>query len=235
MPSELSLSVFFPAYNDELSIPVLIARTFETLKGYAADFEVIIINDGSADHTGAVVRELQTTYGPRLRLVNHERNLGYGAALQSGFRAAQNDLIFYTDGDGQYDVAELPLLLANMKPGVGLVNGFKVDRSDAWYRRLLGFTYKSLMRILFHIRLSDIDCDFRLIRRSLLEKIELTSTSGAICLELVHKLERSGTRTIEVPVHHRPRLHGRSQFFRIRPLFTTFKQLVPLFFRLRMS
>jgi glycosyltransferase involved in cell wall biosynthesis len=235
MQPELSLSVFFPAYNDELSITALIEKTFEVLTSYTGDFEVIIINDGSEDHTAEVVRELQTTYGPRLRLVNHERNLGYGAALQSGFRAAQNDLVFYTDGDGQYDVAELPLLLEQMQPGVGLVNGFKVGRSDAWYRRLLGSTYKLLMRILFHIRLSDIDCDFRLIRRSLLEKIELTSTSGTICLELVHKLERSGARTVEVPVHHRARLYGRSQFFRIGPLFRTLKQLVPLFFRLKMS
>src|SRR6476661_1691240 len=99
MGPELSLSVFFPAYNDALSVPALIARTFETLKVYAGDFEVIIVNDGSEDHTGDVVRELQATYGPRLRLVNHERNLGYGAALQSGFRAAQKDLVFYTDGD----------------------------------------------------------------------------------------------------------------------------------------
>jgi glycosyltransferase involved in cell wall biosynthesis len=235
MSSKLSLSVFFPAYNDALSIPALIEKTFEVVAPYTCDFEVIIINDGSVDDTGDVVRALQARFGPRLRLVNHERNLGYGAALQSGFRAAQKDLVFYTDGDGQYDVAELPLLLEQMKPGIGLVNGFKVARSDAWYRKILGSVYKELMRFLFRIRLSDVDCDFRLIRRSLLQNIHLSSTSGAICLELVHKLERSGTRTVEVPVQHRPRLHGRSQFFRIGPLFRTFKQLVPLFFRLRIS
>jgi glycosyltransferase involved in cell wall biosynthesis len=235
MSNPLSLSVFFPAYNDALSVPTLIEKSFEVAAAYTSDFEVIIINDGSADGTGDVVRALQERFGPRLRLVNHERNLGYGAALRSGFRAARKELVFYTDGDGQYDVRELPLLLEHMKPGVGLVNGFKTNRSDGWYRKFLGSAYKDLMRFLFRIRLSDVDCDFRLIRRSLLENIQLTSTSGTICLELVYKLERTGARTIEVPVNHRPRLHGRSQFFRIGPLFRTFKQLVPLFFRLRMN
>jgi glycosyltransferase involved in cell wall biosynthesis len=230
-----SLSVFFPAFNDALSIPTLIEKAFDVAGAYTSDFEIIIINDGSVDGTGDVVRSLQERYGPRLRLVNHERNLGYGAALQSGFHAARKELVFYTDGDGQYDVSELPLLLKQMKSDVGLVNGIKMNRSDAWYRKILGSAYKELMRFLFRIRLSDVDCDFRLIRRSLLQDIRLSSTSGTICLELVHKLERTGARTVEVPVHHRPRLHGRSQFFRVGPLFRTFKQLVPLFFRLRRS
>jgi glycosyltransferase involved in cell wall biosynthesis len=230
-----SLSVFFPAYNDALSVPTLVENTFEILNCWADDFEVIIVNDGSTDGTAEVVRTLQKQYGPRLRLITHEKNLGYGAALQSGFRSAQKELVFYTDGDGQYDVDDLPLLLEHVEPDVGLVNGFKINRSDAWYRRLLGSAYNSLLRVLFHIRLSDIDCDFRLIRRSLLENIELMSTSGTICLELVHKLERTGARTVEVPVHHHRRLHGTSQFFRVRPLFKTAAQLVPLFFRLRMT
>lgn len=216
-------------------MPALIGTTFETLKDYPAPFEVIVVNDGSADETGAVVCQLQAVYGPRLRLINHEKNLGYGAALRTGFSAAQNDLVFYTDGDGQYDVSELLLLLAQMKPEVGLVNGFKISRSDAWYRGVLGAAYKNLMRKLFRISLSDIDCDFRLIRRSLLKNIELHSTSGTICLELIHKLERNGAAIVEVPVHHRPRLYGRSQFFRIGPLFKTAAQLVPLFVRLKMS
>jgi glycosyltransferase involved in cell wall biosynthesis len=235
MRSGLSLSVFFPAYNDALSIPALIEKTFDVLAHYELDFEVIVINDGSVDDTGDVVGALQARYGPRLRLVTHRRNMGYGAALQSGFRAAEKDLVFYTDGDGQYDVAELPLLLEQMKPDVGLVNGYKVTRSDAWYRRILGSLYKAFMRALFQIHLSDVDCDFRLIRRSLLKSFDLTSTSGTICLELVHGLEQSGWRTVEVPVNHYPRLHGSSQFFRLRPLIRTFTQLLPLFFRLRLG
>jgi glycosyltransferase involved in cell wall biosynthesis len=204
------------------------------LRQYGGKFEVIVVNDGSKDNTAKVLRALQGTYGEQLRVVTHKRNLGYGAALQSGFRAAKNDLVFYTDGDGQYDVAELPLLLDRMAPGVGLVNGFKVTRHDAWYRTILGNVYKSLIRALFNIKISDVDCDFRLIRRNLVSGLELDSTSGTICLELVHKLEHSGMRTVEVPVHHYPRLYGRSQFFRIRPLLTTFLQLVPLYFRLKL-
>lgn len=234
LPRAASISVFFPAFNDARSLPELIAKTFAVLRQYGGEFEVIVVNDGSKDATADVLRTLQSTYGEQLRIVTHQCNLGYGAALQSGFRAAQNDLVFYTDGDGQYDVAELPLLLERMEPAVGLVNGFKIARHDAWYRALLGNAYKSVIRAAFNIKLSDVDCDFRLIRRNVLSGIDLNSTSGTICLELVHKLEHSGIRTVEVPVHHYPRLYGRSQFFRLRPLLTTFLQLVPLFFRLKL-
>jgi glycosyltransferase involved in cell wall biosynthesis len=226
------LSVFFPAYNDAPSLPELIGKTFRTLEELSRDFEVIVVNDGSTDETGQVLVKLQRQYGSRLRIVTHPQNLGYGAALRSGFREAQKELVFYTDGDGQYDVGELPLLLDRWKPDVGLVNGCKISRNDAWYRAVTGTAYKTLVRHLFQIQLADVDCDFRLIRRCLLEHIDLRSTSGTICVELVHKLERSGTRIVQVPVHHYPRLHGKSQFFRPRPLLNTFSQLAVLFFQL---
>jgi glycosyltransferase involved in cell wall biosynthesis len=226
-----SLSVFFPAYNDAPSLPALVDAAFNILNKCADDFEVIVINDGSRDETAAVLDRLTSTYGSRLRVITHSVNRGYGAALRSGFEAASKEWVFYTDGDGQYDINELPALLAHISFDVGLVNGYKLERNDPRRRIWIGNLYNMFARLLFRIRIRDIDCDFRLIRRSLLEDARLSCTSGAICVELVRKLEMSPYRVIEVGVRHYPRRHGRSQFFRVRSLAVTFYQLARLYLR----
>ena len=226
-----SLSVFFPAYNDAPSLPDLLAKTFRALEEHVADYEVIVVNDGSYDDTGKVLEELRRQYHPYLRVVTHEQNRGYGGALRTGFASASKDFVFYTDGDGQYDPGELPKLLELMTPDTGLVNGYKLERHDPAHRIWIGSTYNFCARLLFGIRIRDIDCDFRLIRRSLLEEIRLTSTSGTICVELVRKLELTGCGVVETGVHHYARLHGKSQFFRLKSLATTLGELIRLWVR----
>ncbi len=227
-----SLSVFFPAYEDGNSIGALVTRVFEVLESHVPDHEVIVVNDGSKDHTGRVLQQLQDIYGPeRMRIVTHPRNLGYGAALRSGFAAATKEFVFYTDGDGQYDVRELPLLLDACGPMGSWVNGYKANRADSAHRLMIGGLYNQFSRWLFSLYLRDVDCDFRLIRRSLIDVDQLTSTSGTICVELVHQLESNGHRATEVPVSHLPRLHGSSRFFRPVPLARTFAQIVALFLK----
>jgi glycosyltransferase involved in cell wall biosynthesis len=223
-----SLSVFFPAFNDAPSLPELIRNTFAVLREHVDDFEVIVVNDGSSDNTGEVLAKLREEFAPQLRVITHEKNRGYGGALRSGFAAASKEFVFYTDGDGQYDVLELPKLLERMTDGVGLVNGYKLERNDPKHRIWIGSAYNRFARFLFRVQIRDIDCDYRLIRRSLLDDIQLTSTSGTICVELVRKLELSPFRVVEVGVRHYPRLHGRSQFFRVRSLLRTLYQLVRL-------
>lgn len=227
-----SLSVFFPAYNDALSLPALIGKTFEVLNTVAEQFEVIVVNDGSADSTASVLKDLQARFGPRLIVIEHPENRGYGAALRTGFGAVKYELVFYTDADGQYDVGELPLLLEPMSGAVGLVNGFKLKRHDPWHRICIGWTYNKFARALFGITLRDIDCDFRLIRREVLKNLNLRSNTGSICVELVRGIELSGCGIVEIGVHHYPRRHGRSQFFRFRKLLTTLRQLAELYWRL---
>jgi glycosyltransferase involved in cell wall biosynthesis len=227
-----SLSAFFPAYNDAPTLTPLIEKTFAVLGEMADVFEVIVVNDGSGDDTAAVLRQLQARFGPRLRVIEHERNRGYGGALRSGLEAARFNLIFYTDGDGQYDVGELPRLLGEMKDGVGLVNGYKLERHDPWHRIGIGWLYNRFARALFGIELRDIDCDFRLMRREVLRPLDLRSDTGSICVELVRGIELSGCGVVEVGVHHYPRLHGRSQFFRVRSLVATARQLMELYWRL---
>ncbi len=209
-------------------MPELAAKAMAVLTEHAEDFEVIAVNDGSQDDTGAVLEHLRQQYAPHFRVITHPENRGYGGALRSGFAAATKELVFYTDGDGQYDVGELPTLLALMTPAVGLVNGYKLERSDPWHRIWIGRVYNAFARFLFRIRIRDIDCDFRLIRLEILRRAELSSTSGTICVELVRKLELSGCEVREVGVHHYPRRHGQSQFFRVRSLLQTLRQLIRL-------
>jgi glycosyltransferase involved in cell wall biosynthesis len=227
-----SVSVLFPAYNDSPSIPGLIVKTFEVLESVVADFEVIVVNDGSKDDTGEVLNELSLQMGPRMRVIHHDVNRGYGGALRTGLAAATKEFVFYTDGDGQYDVSELPNLMREVTPAVGLVNGYKIKRQDPRHRIAIGWLYNRFARFLFRVRLRDIDCDYRLIRRSILDPSTLTSTSGTICVEMVKKMEMSGTEVVEVPVSHYPRWHGRSQFFRVKALLSTFGELCRLFARM---
>lgn len=218
--ADLGISVFFPAFNDAGSIPTLVATALEILPTLTNDYEVIVVNDGSTDETAARVEELSRNY-PKVRIVNHERNLGYGAALRSGFRHAMKDLVFYTDGDGQYDVRELPNLHRLMTDRVDVVNGYKTKRSDASSRKVLGAIYNHAARIMFRLPIRDVDCDFRLIRRTCLQDLDIQSATGAVCVEIISKLHRAGCVFAEAPVSHYPRIHGRSQFFTFRRVLNT--------------
>jgi glycosyltransferase involved in cell wall biosynthesis len=224
-----NLSLFLPAYNDAPALPRLIEQVFRYASECAENFEVIIVNDASQDDSDRVIETLRSRFGPRLGVVRHSKNRGYGGALRSGFRACKKEFVFYTDGDGQYDMADLPKLVEQMKPGVGLVNGYKISRSDAWYRVLLGETYLFVVRHAFWLKIRDVDCDFRLIRRSALRNIDLTTESGAICVELVRKIQDTGCEIVQVPVRHLPRLHGSSQFFRFKNLWRMIVDLQVLF------
>jgi glycosyltransferase involved in cell wall biosynthesis len=214
------ISVFFPAFNDAGSIGALVEAALEVLPALTKDYEVIVVNDGSTDRTAEVLDELARK-DSNVRIVHHGHNQGYGAALQTGFRNAQKDLVFYTDGDGQYDVSELPTLLRLLTDDVDVVNGYKIKRSDANSRKVLGAIYNQTARLLFRLPIRDVDCDFRLIRRSRVQEIQIESSTGAICVELVSKLHRSGCVFVEAPVGHYPRLHGHSQFFTFSRVWNT--------------
>jgi glycosyltransferase involved in cell wall biosynthesis len=225
MPSDRAqtppgLSVFFPAYNDSGTIASMVIRAVQAASELTPDFEVIVVNDGSSDATADVADELARTY-PNVRVVHHPKNRGYGGALQTGFRSATKDLVFYTDGDAQYDPSELGALWARMGPDVDLVNGYKISRSDPWHRIVIGRVYHHVVKVLFGLRVRDVDCDFRLLRRAIFERVHLEKTSGVICLELMKKIHDAGFRIAEVPVHHYHRAFGRSQFFNFRRIFKT--------------
>ena len=198
------------------------------------DFEIVVVNDGSRDHTADVLAELERMI-PELRVVQHEKNQGYGGALRTGFASAAKELVFYTDGDAQYDPRELKALVDVMDDGVDFVNGYKIGRSDPLHRIIIGRLYHWTVRIAFGLQLRDVDCDFRLFRRSIFDRVELTKSSGVICVELMKKVQDAGYSIREVPVHHYHRAYGKSQFFNfprvVRTLYDLFRLWVDLVLR----
>lgn len=225
------VSIFFPCYNDAKSIRKLVENAFSTIKKHTNKYEVIVINDASIDNSKKVLQKLSQKY-KHLKVITHLQNRGYGGVLRSGFKAARYGLIFYTDGDGQYDVRELPLLLSLMTKDCDFINGIKMTRHDPTYRIVIGNLYSFMTRWLFWIPIYDIDCDFRLVRKSLVKKLNLKSSSGSICIELVKKAQRAGAKFRQISVHHLERRHDVSQFFRMDRILQTFGELIKLWVKL---
>jgi glycosyltransferase involved in cell wall biosynthesis len=219
-PRRPGLSFFFPAYNDAGTIASLVIQAIRVAGKLTDDFEVLVVNDGSQDATGAIAEELMRTY-PQVRVIHHARNRGYGGALRTGFSAATKPLIAYTDGDAQYDPSELEGLWHQLTPEVDIVTGYKISRSDPLHRVVIGRIYHHVVRLMFRLRVRDVDCDFRLMRREIFDRIRLERDTGVICLEMMRKIQDAGCRVVEVPVHHYHRTHGRSQFFNFRRVFWT--------------
>jgi glycosyltransferase involved in cell wall biosynthesis len=214
------LSVFFPAYNDSGTIASLVITAVRTAQRLTPDYEVIVVNDGSADRTAEILDELARLY-PQVRIVHHERNRGYGGALRTGFETASRELVFYTDGDAQYDPAEMEALWRRLDDRVDMVNGYKISRSDPLHRVIIGRVYHHTVSLLFGLKVRDVDCDFRLMRRAIFQKVRLEKNSGVICLEMMKKIQDAGFRIAEVPVHHYHRAYGKSQFFNFGRLCRT--------------
>ncbi|MEW6610016.1 MAG: glycosyltransferase family 2 protein [Patescibacteria group bacterium] len=231
MAYPLSISAFFPCYNDKGTIATMVLEMKKVLEALTFDYEIIVVDDNSTDGSRELLRELQHTV-PQLKLVFHEKNMGYGAALQSAFKACTRDIIFYTDGDAQYDIRELPKLLEKLTADTDVVNGYKVKRSDPWYRLIIGGFYQVVMRFIFCLPIRDPDCDFRVMRKRALDAIECTSTTGTICIELVKRLDLAGAKFAEVDVSHYFRTYGKSQFFNFPRVARTLWHLIGLWFTL---
>jgi glycosyltransferase involved in cell wall biosynthesis len=214
------LSFFFPAYNDGGTIASLVIRAVHVASRLTRDFEVIVVNDGSTDATREIVEELVRTY-PQVRVIHHRRNMGYGGAVRTGFAAATKELVAYTDGDAQYDPAEVETLWTRMTPEADMVTGYKISRSDPLHRVVIGKIYHLTVKVMFGLRVRDVDCDFRLMRREIFHRVKLERNTGVICLEMMRKIQDAGFRVVEVPVHHYHRTYGRSQFFNFRRIFWT--------------
>jgi glycosyltransferase involved in cell wall biosynthesis len=226
-----SLSIFFPAYNDAGTIASLALVAHMAARKLTDDYEVIVVDDGSPDHTGELLDEMARTF-PWLKVVHHAKNRGYGGALRTGFETASKDLVFYTDGDAQYDPREMAKLWEACGPDVDFVNGYKIGRSDPLHRVVIGRVYHWFVRTAFRLRLRDVDCDFRLMRRSIFEKVVLTRSSGVICVELMKKVQDHGFRIAQVPVHHYHRSYGKSQFFNFPRVARTLVDLARLWVEL---
>lgn len=227
----VSISVFFPCYNEQENVGRTVEKALEVMQKLNADFEAIIVDDGSSDGTGRIADEIAGRDG-RVKVVHHEGNLGYGAALQSGFNAATKELVFYTDGDGQFDINEMPPLLALMER-YDIVSCYRLNRQDSLIRKINGWCWTMLVCLMFGLKVRDIDCAFKLYKREIFDKIELSSTGALIDAEILARAARKGYRITQKGVHHYPRTSGEQSGASLRVILRAFKELFKLQRRIR--
>ena len=204
------LSYFFPAHNEAGNVEPLVAEALEALPAIAEAFEIIIVDDGSRDATADLANSLAAAHPGIVRAIHHTTNLGYGAALRSGFGAARFDLIAFTDGDRQFRVADLARLTARLvaADAPAVVAGFRIRRADPFVRTLYASLYRIANRIFFGLRVRDVDCACKLFQRSALEDVRVESDGAFFSAELLIKLQASGRDVAEVGVPHHPRTAG---------------------------
>lgn len=227
-----SLTIFFPCYNDGGTIATMIIRAMQTAPAVTDDFEILVINDGSQDDSASILGEMARLYPGRVRLMQEPRPSGYGGVLRKGFSSAQKEWIFYTDGDAQYDPRELVVLSDALGPETDMVNGYKIKRHDPLHRVWIGLAYQYFVKFMFGLVIRDVDCDFRLMRRSIFGGVQLESRSGTITFEMVKKIQDAGFKIREAPVHHYYRQYGISQFFNVRRVLGTLFDLIHWWWRL---
>lgn len=222
----VSISVFFPCYNEQDNITRVVEQALTVLEKLKADFEVIIVNDGSSDSTGQIADEL-AGQKDRVKVVHHRTNLGYGAALQSGFKAATKELVFYTDGDGQFDINEMPPLLRMMEQ-YDIVSCYRLNRQDNLIRKINGWCWTKLICLLFGMKIRDIDCAFKLYKREIFDNIKVVSTGALIDAEILARAVRKGYRVTQQGIHHYPRTAGAQTGANLRVILRAFKELLRL-------
>ncbi|HME81535.1 MAG TPA: glycosyltransferase family 2 protein [Candidatus Eremiobacteraceae bacterium] len=221
-----SLSIFFPAFNEEGIIERTVRDAVAAAQRDVSDFEVIVVDDGSKDATADIVSALAAK-DPRVRLVRHEVNRGYGAALRTGFASATKDFVFFSDADGQFHLDELPATL-ELAHGAPVVAGYRIKRSDPWHRLVIARTYRLVIWTMFGLRIRDIDCAWKLFRRETLGAVELESNGAFISSELLIKLGRAGVPIKEIGVHHYPRTTGVSKGATPKVILKTIRDIVRL-------
>jgi glycosyltransferase involved in cell wall biosynthesis len=217
------VSAFLPCHNEEGNVERVVGAVVRALEALQVPFEVIVVDDGSTDGTAEVARRLAAS-DPRVRLVQHPRNLGYGAALRTGFSASRYPWIFFTDGDGQFDPQDLVRLLPHAA-SADLVVGYRLQRRDPPHRRLFGWLWNLLVRAWFGVRVRDVDCAFKLLRKDVVESLPLRATGAFLSTELLCRAAQRGARIVEVGVPHYPRRWGRQSGGRLDVVLRAFVEL----------
>ncbi len=228
---EESLSVFLPVFNEEGNIKSVVESALELLPSITKYYEIIIVDDGSRDKTGQIADLLSRQY-KEVSVIHHPSNRGYGAALQTGFRVAKNDLIFFTDGDGQFNIKELSKLTALIE-NADIVCGYRVKRADPLLRRINARLYRLLLRVLFDLKITDINCAFKLFKQKLVQNLNFESKSALINAEILVLAQKKGYLIKEVGVSHYPRAKGKQTGAKLPVILRTFAELLKLWRKLK--
>lgn len=229
-PIMKSLTVFFPAHNEVDNIGQLVEKTDKVLSGLVPDYEILVINDGSTDGTRELLDNLVKKV-PRLRPIHHEVNQGYGGAVRTGFRKASKDLVFFSDGDGQFDIGEITMFLAEIDQYDAIL-GYRINRRDPFHRKVFAKCWGMLIRILFGIRVRDLDCAFKMFQRPILEGIDFEAGGAMVTVELLAKLRMKKFRFKEIGVTHYPRSAGVQSGGSPKVILRAFRELFKLYRRL---
>lgn len=225
-----SLSLVLPAHNEQENIEIVVERALEVLPQFTDDFEIIVVNDGSKDHTGAIIDRLAAE-DARVRPVHHIKNRGYGGALTSGFQASTSDYVMFMDADRQFDISDL----ARLSPLVGMfdiVAGFRMERNDEFHRKLFAEIFNLTGRVLFGIHVRDIDCAFKIFRGDMLRTLNLTAPGALINTEMQAKLRRQGASLVQVGVNHYPRVAGEATGGNPKVILRAMKETIRLWWQM---
>ena len=222
----LSISIFFPCYNEEANVEATTTAALAAVEKISHDYEIIIVNDGSKDGTGEIADRLASRHDC-VKAVHNHPNLGYGGALQRGFREAAKDWVFYTDGDGQFDFNEIPTLLPLLNR-YDIVSAYRLDRKDSFVRKMNALAWTTLVNTVFGLWLRDIDCAFKIFPRKLFGEIEMKSTGALIDAEILARAKRLGYTIGQVGVHHYARTAGEQTGANLRVIARAFKELFKL-------
>ena len=226
-----SLSIVLPAYNEEVNAESAVEKVSAVARGLGMDYEIILVNDGSADRTGEIGRELEQRI-PNFRLVEHYPNRGYGGSLKAGFAAATKDLIAFVPADNQFDFGEITQLLERLDEA-DIVSGYRADRQDHFIRKLNALCWNTLVQLLFGKLCRDIDCGFKLFRREILDRVNIVSDGAMIDTEFLAGAKARGYRIADVPVTHLPRVAGEATGADFKVIAKAFRDLAR--FRQRLS
>ncbi len=226
-----SLTLFFPCYNEALNVGKMIEESAQVGENYGVDYEVLVVDDGSRDNTAAIVEDWQKK-NPKVRLIRHETNQGYGAAVRTGLKNAKKDLVFLTDGDNQFIIADIDKLFSKID-SCDVVTGFRIQRQDRWNRRLNGFLWTQLNKCLFRLPVRDVDCAFKLFRKKCLDGLELKSDHLLIHAEILARLKRKKYRIEEIGIMHYPRVAGKATATGLVRILKTFKELSKLYWQIK--
>ena len=219
-----SLSVVFPAFNEEANIRHVVEDAYRTMPKLAPIFEIIVVNDGSKDRTGDICDRLAEEFS-NVRVVHHVRNRGYGAALKSGIERARYDLIFFTDADGQFDLKEVAALL-EQTDAYDIVAGYRARRQDPPHRLLFAWGWNVLVRLMLGIRIRDIDCAFKVFNRQVFDSIQIRCVGAMVNTEIFAQASMFGMTVKEVRVNHFPRRHGKSTGGNVAVIRKAFRELI---------